>query len=337
MNLNEERNYQKLMDALDALGLSEENRKTADLYFAQSEGKEAEILKQAKLQDLSELPEEDQNKSISYIEHLKKRGKKEELSRYVRFVAAAGGSTARYALFHHVYMLKDLQEYLPSDQSLAIRAEALVWNMWTLSWMNIKELVRPVPDNLKLLRQAMSLCCHKYDNAKVLLSALYLNEKKKKEENQRAIQQILGRHFSSEGSEEREIIGFFEKKSGFQSAGGIPVSRSERGRKKGAAGLCRDRKSAGFLSAGSCKGSDREADASISSYTSVRMRVPGAAVLQKFSGVSADYGGGKSGGYDERLQTDVGGCLVPGTCIQTGVDSSGKYRIFCSMVYEEPG
>ena len=46
--------------------------------------------------------------------------------------------------------------------------------------MNIKELVRPVPDNLKLLRQAMSLCCHKYDNAKVLLSALYLNEKKKK-------------------------------------------------------------------------------------------------------------------------------------------------------------
>ena len=43
MNLNEERNYQKLMDALDALGLSEENRKTADLYFAQSEGKEAEI------------------------------------------------------------------------------------------------------------------------------------------------------------------------------------------------------------------------------------------------------------------------------------------------------
>ena len=211
MNLNEERNYQKLMDALDALRLSEENRKTADIYFSQSEGKEAEILKQVKPQDLSELPEEDQNKSISYIEHLKKRGKKEELSRYVRFVAAAGGSTARYALFHHVYMLKDLQEYLPSDQSLAIRAEALVWNMWTLSWMNIKELVRPVPDNLKLLRQAMSLCCHKYDNAKVLLSALYLNEKKKKEENQRAIQQILGRHFSSEGSEEREIIGFLIK------------------------------------------------------------------------------------------------------------------------------
>ena len=56
MNLNEERNYQKLMDALDALRLSEENRKTADIYFSQSEGKEAEILKQVKPQDLSELP-----------------------------------------------------------------------------------------------------------------------------------------------------------------------------------------------------------------------------------------------------------------------------------------
>ena len=63
MNLNEERNYQKLMDTLDALNLSEENRKLAEEYFSQ--GNEARNLARVRLQDFSRLSAEERKKSCS--------------------------------------------------------------------------------------------------------------------------------------------------------------------------------------------------------------------------------------------------------------------------------
>lgn len=38
MNLSEERNYQKLLDTLEALGLTEKNRKLAEAYLPKVRG-----------------------------------------------------------------------------------------------------------------------------------------------------------------------------------------------------------------------------------------------------------------------------------------------------------
>ena len=63
MNLSEERNYQKLLDTLEALGLTEKNRKLAEAYFAQGTEEQPELLKQAELQDFSGLtPEKKEEK-----------------------------------------------------------------------------------------------------------------------------------------------------------------------------------------------------------------------------------------------------------------------------------
>ena len=89
MNLNEERSCQKLLDVLEALELTETNRKLAEEYFALGIGERAELLKKAELQDFSGLSREKRKKSLDYVEHLVKRKRTEELGRYVRF--------ARYA------------------------------------------------------------------------------------------------------------------------------------------------------------------------------------------------------------------------------------------------
>lgn len=188
MNLNEERNYQKLMDTVEALELSEKNRKLAEEYFAAGTGgqgtsmdgqQEQRLLKKAELQDFSGLAPDRMKKSTDYVEHLKKRKRTEELARYVRFAAAVGGSTAHYLLNQYGWGLRDIRECLTPEQRAAIQAEGIVWNQYTLAWSSIKELCQEAKKDLKTIRRAMALCCHKYDNAKVLLAAVYLHEKKR--------------------------------------------------------------------------------------------------------------------------------------------------------------
>ena len=178
MNLSEERNYQKLLDTLEALGLTEKNRKLAETYFAQGTGEQPELLKKAELQDFSGLAPEKKKKSIDYVEHLKKRKKTEELARYVHFAAAVGGSTASYLLSQYNWDLKDVLPYLSPEQEAAILAEGIAWNQYALSWANVKGLCGLAKKDLKIVRRAMDLCTHKYDNARVLLAAAYLHEKR---------------------------------------------------------------------------------------------------------------------------------------------------------------
>ena len=122
MNLNEERNYQKLMDVLEALGLSEKNQAAAEEYFAPeaADDQRERALRRMELQDFSELPQDKRKKSSDYVEHLKRRKRTEELSRYVRFAAAAGGSTAYYLLCSYGWNLRDVREYLRPEQEAAM-------------------------------------------------------------------------------------------------------------------------------------------------------------------------------------------------------------------------
>lgn len=195
MNLNEERNYQKLMGALDAMGLDGENRRIAEEYFQPGSQENTEILSRIKRQDFYKLPEEARIKCADYAEHLKKRGRGEELARYVRFAAAAGGSTACYVLTRYAYSswsIKGLLEYMTPAQSMAVQAEITVWNVHALTWTNLRELQKETAQNPQVALEAMELCCNQYDNAKVLLAALYLYKRKPQKENKGFLKGLFG-------------------------------------------------------------------------------------------------------------------------------------------------
>ena len=128
MNLNEERNYQRLLNTLDVMKLSETNFKLAEQYLDVTQPENRELLDGAQPQDFSDLAKEHTAKCIDYIDHCTKRGRKEEVGRFVRFAAAVGGSTAYYVLVSWGWNLNSKLEYLTREQAAAIRAEGIVWN-----------------------------------------------------------------------------------------------------------------------------------------------------------------------------------------------------------------
>ena len=201
MNLSEERNYQKLLDTLAAMGLSEGNRQLAERYFEPGTDENEALLSQAEREDFYQLPEEDRRKCWDYAAHLKKRGRREALARFVHFAAAAGGSTACYVLTPYAYFgwsMKDLQEYMTKPQSMAVRAELIAWNQYSLNWPNLRELQQEIAKNPADALRAMELCYNQYDNAKVLLAALYLYKRTPKKEGRGLISGLLGAVFGEE-------------------------------------------------------------------------------------------------------------------------------------------
>lgn len=170
MNLSEERNYQKRMDTLDLMGLSEQNRILAEQYLDMTGPENRALLEKAEHQDFSVLDQEKRRKCNEYVEHLRKRGRMDEVGRYVRFTAAVGGSTAYYVLLTYGWNLNAYQEFLTREQTAAMRAEGVAWNNYAL-----KNAVSGVDQkNPKVLRDAMNLCYHKSDNARVLLAGISL-------------------------------------------------------------------------------------------------------------------------------------------------------------------
>ena len=77
MNLSEERNYQKLLDTLAAMGLSEGNRQLAERYFDPGTDENEALLSQAEREDFYQLPEEACRKCWDYAKQKKKRGRRE--------------------------------------------------------------------------------------------------------------------------------------------------------------------------------------------------------------------------------------------------------------------
>ena len=174
MNLREEHHYQKLMDALESLELTEKNKKLAEQYLDETKRCGPVLLKAAEPQDFSRLDEKKQKKSREYAGYLQKRKRTEEVKAYVEFAAAVGGSTAYYVLADGLWMLKDLKEWLTREQETAIRAEALVWNSYALRERSLAELFETGRMDPKALQKAIQLCNHKYSNAKVLLTGILL-------------------------------------------------------------------------------------------------------------------------------------------------------------------
>lgn len=193
MKLNEERNYQMLLNTLDEMELSEENRRLAEEYLETSQAENRELLKGAKPQDFSRLGDDKRKKCVSYLEHLKKRGRTEEYGRFVRFAAAVGGSTAKYVLVSYGYALSTMLEYLTREQIAAIRAEVLVWNKYTLREAHLKVLYEVGKKNPEVLVNAMQICYHGSDNAKSILAASYLFVVKPEEKKSAFLKNLLSK------------------------------------------------------------------------------------------------------------------------------------------------
>lgn len=171
MNLKGERDYQKLWEALEELQLSGENRELAEQYLDMTASENRELLKDAKRQDFSRLDRNKTGKCRDYLAHLKKRGRTEELSRYVRFVTAVGGSTAYFVFICYGWNVDSIKEFLTGEQAAAIRAEGIAWNNYGLK----KAAANMGQKNPEILKGAMKLCFHKYANAQTLLAALSLH------------------------------------------------------------------------------------------------------------------------------------------------------------------
>ncbi len=214
MKLNEERSYEKLMEILDGLDLTEENRQLAAKYFHPAEAENPALLEKAVLQDFSGLAEENQRKSASYVEQCAKRKRTEEMGRYIRFTAAVGGSTAYYLLSRHLYRFWSMEgtaDVLTKEQKAAMMAEGMVWNQYQLSYRCTKQLSDMEKKTPGVLYRAMGLCCQKYDNARVLLGALYLNTRKPAEKKGGMLKGIFGRSQEAEDSELGKAREFLEK------------------------------------------------------------------------------------------------------------------------------
>lgn len=210
MNLSDERNYQKLMDTLDALKLSEKNRKLAEEYLDVSNPEQAELLGQTERQDFSARSDTERQKSIDYVEHLRKRNKREELSRYVRFQASVGGSTAFYIFNRYGWNLNAIKEYLSPEQELAVQVEGMVWNSYSLNYRNTKAVHEQGRRDPEVLRRAMDLCYHSYDNAKVLLAGIYLNIKRSEAKKPGILKGLFGKSAASGNDGVSETIKFLE-------------------------------------------------------------------------------------------------------------------------------
>lgn len=204
MNLESEKNYQKLMEALDSLELTEGNRKLAEDYLDMSGEEDQALLSRAEHQDFSKLKFGE--RSNEYVNHLQKRKRLEEYGRYVRFVAAVGGATAQRVISYF-----DATAYLDPAQAAAVRAESIAWAEYRLNKASMKPLYETAKKNPQTILDAMDLCWQEDDNTKVLLAAVYLNSVPPAQSlaDAKKGQGLLKSLFSREGAEEKrpEVLG----------------------------------------------------------------------------------------------------------------------------------
>lgn len=175
MRLDEEERQEKLLQAIEALGLSEKNREIAQRYLEWDQIGDERLLEGVEPQDFSQLDQEHSVVAWEYKTYCQKRDLRKIYGRFVRFAAAVGGSTAYYVLIRHGYQnVNTILEFLTREQAVAIRAEGIAWNRHRLASC-LEELQQKQP---QVLMDAMKICYHRSDNAKSLLAAAALHYSK---------------------------------------------------------------------------------------------------------------------------------------------------------------
>lgn len=188
MNLQNERNYQAALQALEDLKLLPENQKIAEEYLDMTKEADAGLLKKTVRQSFYKMDEKDTQSSIKYINHSLERQRTEEVERYIRLLFAMGGSTICYAIkdrwLRIRYVLSRessglgpvLRSVLSPAQLLAVVAEDIVRTEDSLKRENFQNFWDE--KNTEVLREARKYCWSEYNNAEILLAAIYLNKKR---------------------------------------------------------------------------------------------------------------------------------------------------------------
>ena len=174
MNLNEEKKYQMRQEVFEEIGLADKNIKIAEDYLDMTKEERKELLEQVEKQSFAALTNEQRQKSIAYLNYLDKRKQQEEMDRYMRLMFSIGGSTCGKVLVQWGYSInkKDIFEEV---QAIAVNAEMMVWNANLLDKNSLKVLWEPARKEPEILLDAMEYCYNPMANAKVLLTAIYLN------------------------------------------------------------------------------------------------------------------------------------------------------------------
>lgn len=170
--------------------LTAENELVARQYLDMDSEENPVLLKQVQHQDLSSLFP--MNGYAEYLKWLHKNKRIEELTRYVRFVAAVGGSTAWRILVNDNYEAKlaDLESMLAyltgehaEEQKMAIRAELCAKSLCKDGKAeDVKTLCQSGKENPDIFRCALDYCyvlektnSQDTQHTRMLLTALYLS------------------------------------------------------------------------------------------------------------------------------------------------------------------
>ena len=186
MNLREEKDYRACRKALDAMNLSEEDRKLAEEYLDLEQAADRALLDRVSYQDFTLLDEKSRKRCVSYVKSLQKQEKAEELRRYIQLCVEVGGATARYTLLPPLSEwaefaygadekdFKKIQAYFMSEQAVAVWGEMLVWRTRPLTFGKVLKLINSCMLKPKTFCKAIDQYCHHSDNTKILLAGIYL-------------------------------------------------------------------------------------------------------------------------------------------------------------------
>lgn len=167
----------KLEEALDLLELTQSNRELAQKYLNMALPEELELLKEAKPQKFYDLPRNTRQLRNGLLDYFK-REDQELAVRFIRFVVAVGGVTARVILLNcgsggdFSYLRKCLSEL----QIGALYADRIAWATVNMCENELRPLIEMGRKDPEVFPQMTELCIHEGScNTQMLLSALYLH------------------------------------------------------------------------------------------------------------------------------------------------------------------
>ncbi len=176
MNLKDDRMEKTLSEALDALMLSQKNRRLAEEYLEQPEGTDEGLLKETEYQEFSQFTETERAACFAWCKELRELAGAEALVlRYAKFVTAVGKSSAYYVLVKNGNRdMEWLAKALTIEQRTAFRAEMYAYASHTMEQGSLSVLVSTGKKDPETLLRAGELCCGPDDAPRMLLEAEYL-------------------------------------------------------------------------------------------------------------------------------------------------------------------
>ncbi|MCM1305245.1 MAG: DUF4132 domain-containing protein [Butyrivibrio sp.] len=206
----------KLKKALDLLELVPDNRELAEKYLDMAGQEEPDLLKEAKPQDFYDLPGKSRQPLYDLLSDLKREDEALAL-RFIRFVVAVGGVTARVFLSRNGWGgdFRYLQKCLSDLQIGAIYADWIAWFTSNMKESALRPLIEFGKKDPEVFPRMIELCPEEGAcNTEMLLFALYLHCVKPLEGAGSRLRMPMAEDTRAEGSPERigEMRDYLERR-----------------------------------------------------------------------------------------------------------------------------